>query len=267
MMDNETTIKDRLKKIVAWLLDKKDATSQKSLANMLGYNPSSFSQILNGRVPVSGKFLNRLVVMEPCINLEWVRTGKGEMLLEKTMDDDLLLVENGEELEFLTENTKGVRFYKKGDTLYMRVRHVPYAAFGQFANEADRLDPVEDEWSWEVYEVDHVARGNYLSFEVKGDSMDTGSRQSFEAGDRVLVREWERDRWRTSIGYKDHPYWVVVFGTSVLLKQIIDQDMRNCTFTFHSLNPSPEYADFTLSQNEIRALYRIIRKKPREMTF
>ena len=161
-------MKERLKKVVAWLLEKREASSKKSLANMLGYNPSSFSQILNGRVAVSDKFLNRLVVMEPRINIEWVKTGKGEMLLEKTMDDDLFLMDNGEELEFLTENTKGVRFYKRGDTLYMRVRHVPYAAFGQFANDADRLDPIEDDWSWEVYEVDHVARGNYLSFEVKG---------------------------------------------------------------------------------------------------
>ena len=260
-------MKERLKQVIAWLMEKRDAASQRGLAAMLGYNPSSFSQIVNGHVAVSGKFLNRLSVLEPRINLEWVRTGNGEMLLEKEMDDDLQLVDEGEQMEFVTENTTGARYYKRGNQLYIRVRHVPYAAFGQFANDSDRLDPVDDEWSWETYAVDRVGRGKYLSFEVKGDSMDTGSRQSFEAGDRVLVREWERDRWRTSLGYKDHPYWVVVFGTSVLLKQIIDQDFKNGTFTFHSLNPSPEYADFTISQNEIRALYRIIRKKPREMEF
>ena len=114
--------------------------------------------------------------------------------------------------------------------------------------------------------MDRKARGYYLSFEVKGDSMDDGTRQSFEPGDRVLVREWERDRW-ASLCYKDHPFWVVVFGSSVVIKQIIDEDPVNGTFTFHSLNPSPEYADFTLSQNDIRALYRIITKKTRPIFY
>ena len=172
-----------------------------------------------------------------------------------------------EEMEFVTESNTGARFYKKGGKLFMTVRHVPYAAFGQFANDSDRLDPVNDEWEEETYEVDRVARGHYLSFEVKGDSMDTGSRESFEAGDRVLVRELEREHWRDRIRFNDHPYWVVVFGSSVLIKQMVAQDMRTCTLTFHSLNPSPEYADFTISENDIRALYYVIRKKPRQRSF
>ena len=60
---------------------------------------------------------------------------------------------------------------------------------------------------------------------------------------------------------------MVVFGTNVLLKQIIDQDMKNGTFTFHSLNPSPEYADFTINEDDVRHLYYVIKKKPRQMDF
>ena len=252
--------------IVAWLLEKRVASSQRSLAVTMGYNPSSFSQIINQHLPLSEKFLHRLVTIEPRVNLEWVRTGKGEMLLDKEMDDDLFLLESGRKMEFVTENPYGARIYEVGDKLYMKVKHVPFAAFGQFANDSDRLDPYEEEWGWETYEVDRKARGYYLSFEVKGDSMDDGTRQSFEPGDRVLVREWERDRW-ASLCYKDHPFWVVVFCSSVLIKQIIDEDPVNGTFTFHSLNPSPEYADFTLSQNDIRALYRIITKKTRPIFY
>ncbi len=260
-LDNEN---GRLRMAVSWLLAHRAACSQRNLATMMGYNASAFSQILNGHVPLSDKFLNRLMVLEPRLSIEWVRTGTGEMLNEAEIEVKAL---DDEGMEFYTENSKGARFYKQGDRLFMKVKHVPYAAFGQFANDSDRLDPYLDEWGEEIYEVDRVAHGNYLSFEVKGDSMDTGSRQSFEAGDRVLARELERYLWRDRISFNDHPFWVVVFGSSVLLKQMVDQDLKKGTLTFHSLNPSPEYADFTISENDIRALYYIISKKPREQRY
>ncbi len=255
--------KDNLRKVVSWLVMQGRATSQGDLAVQMGYNPSAFSQVLNGRVPLSNKFLRRLKQFEPQVSIDWIQTGRGSMIEGKRADIETVLVD-GEEAEFYTENKRGARFYKKGDQLYITVKHVPYAAFGQFANDSDRLDPINDEWEEETYEADLVARGNYLSFEVQGASMDIGTRQSFEAGDKVLVRELERDLWRERIWYDKHPYWVVVFGASVLLKQIINHDTVNGTFTFHSLNPSPEYADFTLNQDDVRALYYVIRKKPKE---
>lgn len=259
-----TKTKENLKQVVAWLIANGVASSQRDLAGQLGYTPSSLSQIVNGRVPLSDKFLNRLVNLDGRINTTWIRTSEGSMLttggghMDLTADDD--------DMEFYTENNKGARFYKKGDRLFMTVRHVPYAAYGQFANDCDRLDPDNEEWGEETYEVDHVARGNYISFEVKGESMDTGSRQSFEAGDKVLVRELDRVHWR-GLRYDKRPYWVVVFESSVLLKQIIGQDTEHGTLTLHSLNPSPEYADFTISENDVRHLYYVIKKKPRQMDF
>lgn len=257
-------INENLKKTVKWLVMQGKASSQRELALQMGYNPSAFSQILNGRVPVSEKFLGRLAAFEPMVNLEWLRTGQGNMLVTPHMAE---AVPSGEsdEMEFYSENTHGVKFYKKGRQIFMTVRHVPYAAFGQFANDSDRLEPLNDEWGEETYEVDRLARGNYLSFEVQGESMDTGSRQSFEAGDKVLVRELEREFWTERIRYNTWPYWVVVFGSSVLLKQIIAQDEEHGILTFHSLNPSPEYADFRLCVDDIRALYKVIKKKPKEI--
>ncbi len=255
---------ENLKQVVAWLIANGVAMSQRDLAQQLGYTPSSLSQIINGHVPLSDKFLNRLVALDKRINADWIKTSQGNMLVvgEGTME----LMADDTDMEFYTENTKGAKFYKQGDRLLMTVRHVPFAAYGQFANDCDRLDPDFDDWGEETYEVDHVARGNYLSFEVKGDSMDTGSRQSFEAGDKVLVRELDRVHWH-GLRYETRPYWVVVFESSVLLKQIIGQDLEHGTLTFHSLNPSPEYADFTISENDVRHLYYVIKKKPRQMDF
>ena len=97
-------ILDNLKKVTGWLILQGRASSQRELASRMGYNPSAFSQILNGHVPVSDKFLNRLAAYEPKININWVKTGKGEMLysgnplMEATLDDDEA------DLEFFTEN-------------------------------------------------------------------------------------------------------------------------------------------------------------------
>jgi len=257
---------DRLKTAILWMMRSNDVSSQRSLAVMMGYNPSALSQIINGHVPLSDKFLSRLATVEPRVNSEWIRTGVGEMLLPVKGENNVAPDNENREMEYLTENTRGAKFYTHGDQLYMTVKHVPYAAFGQFANDSDRLDPINEEWGEETYEVDKIVRGHYLSFEVRGDSMDTGSRESFEAGDRILVRELERECWREPIRFKDHPYFVVVFGSSVLLKEMVDHDTATCTLTFHSLNPSPEYADFSVSLNDIRALYYVIKKKPRQRT-
>jgi phage repressor protein C with HTH and peptisase S24 domain len=258
------SIQENVKKVVAWLIEEGYASSQRELAARLGYRESSFSQILNGHVPVSDKFLGRLKNLDGRIDIGWVKTGYGEMIDGNRVE--VAPVSETDE-EFVTENTTGARFFRRGGRLFMTVRHVPYAAYGQFANEADSLEASADEWSEETYEVDRVGHGHYLSFEVKGDSMDTGTRQSFEAGDRVLVRELGRTHWRDQIRFRDYPYWVVVFGSSVLLKQIIAQDIEHGILTFHSLNPSPEYADFCLSEDEIRSLYYVIRKKPKEIFF
>ena len=256
-----------LKKVVKWMVMQGKASSQRELALQMGYNPSAFSQILNGRVPVSEKFLGRLAAYEPMVNIDWVRTGRGEMLVSPNPDINVVPADEEGDMEYITENTHGVRFYKKGKQLLMAVKHVPYAAFGRFANDSDRLEPQNEEWGEEIYEVDRVARGNYLSFEVQGDSMDTGSRHSFEAGDKVLVRELEQVFWTDRLRFNDWPYWVVVFGSSVLLKQMIAQDQEHGILTFHSLNPSPEYADFNLCVDDIRGLYKVIRKKPKEIRF
>ncbi len=266
-LNDSAAQRERVKKVMRWLISGGYASSQRELAQLMGYRESSLSQIVNGRVPLSMKFLNRLCALDHNIRLEWLLTGEGVMIVHPHAELVPASFDETQDAEFYNTNSKGVRFYKKGERWFMTVRHVPFAAFGQFANESDRLDPAFDEWSEETYEVDRYARGNYLSFEVKGDSMDTGSRDSFEAGDRVLVRELEREFWRDPIRIHERPFWVVVFDSSVLIKQIISQDLQHGTLTFHSLNPSPEYADFTLSKDKIRALYYVIKKKPRDVTF
>ena len=173
-----------------------------------------------------------------------------------------------EEGNFYTESHNGVSFYELPNGKYrMEVDRVPWCAYGRFANECDTLEPDKDGWGKESFYTDKIVHGRYLAFEVRGDSMDDGTRASFEEGDVVLVRELDRIHWRDGIRFKERPYWVVVFDSSVLIKQIVAQNLETGELTFHSLNNSPEYSDFRLNMDQIRALYYVLQKKPKTVTF
>ena len=70
----------RLKKVVKWLIFSGFGENEKELAELLGYKKSSFSQILNGKVPLSDKFLDKICSLDNNINKVWILENKGEML-------------------------------------------------------------------------------------------------------------------------------------------------------------------------------------------
>lgn len=294
----ETTIKERL---VEYLKYKKKGQNkfEKEAGLSIGY-------INKLRKEPSMTKLRGILNAAPDLNEQWLLTGEGPMLKEEKSgrgvffdskeveevlkksiqkgfehDSPILSMFAGiggikeavpsndvsADMEKVWENkNQGVFFEDKYGILRLSVPHVPYAARAEFANLSDKLEMDKDEWSREFYVVDKKANGNYLSFEVKGDSMDDGSRSCLQEGDKVLVRELERDNWRQPLKYENHPYWVIVFGSSVLIKQIIAEDLESGQITCHSLNPSPEYSDFTLPLDEVRNLYYVIKIKQREIS-
>lgn len=73
---------ERVKKLVDWLIFMEYASSRKELAELIGYKDTSLSQIENGKVNVSSKFIKNLVNLDKRINEAWLTTGEGKMLLE-----------------------------------------------------------------------------------------------------------------------------------------------------------------------------------------
>ena len=54
----------RIKKVVNWLIFQEVAENEKALADLLGYKKSSFSQIMNGKVPLSDRFVKKLCSLD-----------------------------------------------------------------------------------------------------------------------------------------------------------------------------------------------------------
>lgn len=164
------------------------------------------------------------------------------------------------------ENTHGVKFMESEAGMLINVPLVPYAALGSPADEFAQL--IRENGCERVsFPVDGRHRGSYYAFRVEGDSMDDGTRHGFQPGDIVLVRELQRDDWAPRLHFGKWPYWVIVWGNCVRLKQIVAQDDAGTTITCHSLNPSPEYTDFTLRLTDVNRLFNVIRVQPKDRVF
>ena len=249
----EETVKQRL---VKYLKYKK--IGQNKFESIAGI---SNGYISNLKSAPGVNILTKILTAAPDLNRDWLVEGKGEMLTR-----DVVPVRQAEFREY--EKTKsGNRFYRSTEGhIVMQVPIVPIEALGSPDDEyATIVNDYEGETT--LFEVDEVHHGKYLAFRVNGDSMDDGTRNSFERGDIVLVRELTRDKWLPRLHYRDWPYWVIVFGNNVRIKQIISQDENKGTITLHSLNPSPEYTDFTLHLDQISRLFNVVKKKPRIITY
>lgn len=260
------TINDRIKLVV----DELFGGNISAFCRSAGIKQPTINTILGTRQSKpSYDVINAIASSGLGVSLEWLVTGYGEMKRAEDVKDEAREIPlDTDKGEFLMENNNGVKFHDLGNGRYrMTVNKVPFCAYGRFANEGDRLDPDNEDWETESFEWDRIVHGRYLAFEVKGDSMDNGTRESFEEGDVVLVRELDKSHWRDGLRYKDYPYWVVVFGTSVLIKQMTDCNLDNGMITLHSLNPSPEFSDFSLPLDNVRALYYVLQKKPRIVKF
>lgn len=82
----------RVKKVINWLIYQEFAESETALAKLLGYQKSSFSQLVNGKVPLSEKFVKKLCSLDENINDVWILSGEGNML--KTASDNSLNGQN-----------------------------------------------------------------------------------------------------------------------------------------------------------------------------
>ena len=262
----EKTVKQRL---IEYLEFKK--IGRNKFESMAGISLGYITHLKNS--PGAAQLV-KILTAAPDLSQQWLLTGEGSMLLGKSkpqeaptpdVPSNAVPTADAIDIEFAGANHNDGIFFRDRNSgqLYISVPHVPFAARGEYANLADRLDPM-GEWGREIYAVDRKANGRYISFDIRGDSMDNGMRRSLQDGDKVLVRELEHDNWRT-LRTGDHRFWVLVFGSSVLIKEISSFDPATGIITCHSLNPSPEYHDFDVPLDTVRHLYYVIKIKPSEI--
>lgn len=237
----KATVNQELANAIAKIKFKYSLTQTK-IAAEIGVSKQYLSDTVNGRCPFTSELRTKLLTRFP----------------DALSDVSPVTLEAKKEL-FAT-NSHGIKFYGSDGNLTMSVPVVPVRALGSPQDEYDALYREYDDEAVS-FPVDSVYHGRYLAFMVEGDSMDDGTRRSFQAGDIVLVRELDRDDWMPRLRYDRWPFWVVCFGNSVRIKEIVNQE--GDTITLHSLNPSPEYCDFQLQLSDVSRLFNVIQVQPK----
>jgi len=256
-MGNETTIIERIRsiidneKITVEGFSKATEISKYTLDSMFkkGTNPSFDN-------------LNKIISAYTRYSLEWLMTGKGNMLKTQpyeTRQEAPFFVSQPDAPYFATRN--GVMYYEMPNGKFrMRVPLIPVKAYAKYVDELRDAEYI-GEYDHVEFVVDKIGMGQYFAFEIKGDSMDDETKHSISDKDIVLARELKQDLWQNKLHNNEYPFWIIVLDNTIVCKQIVAHDVEKGEITCHSLNPSPEYSDFTLSLNNVRQLCNIVARQ------
>lgn len=192
-------------------------------------------------------------------SLEYLLSGQGSPFkADEAIQTSYGMVSEPTEPYLTTKS--GIKYHKLPNGKF--IMSVPFVPIKAYAKYVDECRDAEHDTSEEVYNfmVEQVGHGNYMAFEIKGDSMDDDSKRSLCNGDIVLGRELSCEHWKSKLHTNEYPNWIIVMDNTILCKQIVKHNVSKGAITCHSLNPSPEYSDFELNLNNVRQMFNIIQR-------
>jgi len=104
--------------------------------------------------------------------------------------------------------------------------------------------------------LDKEYRGEYLCFEVKGDSMESDTEESISEGSILLCRNVRQEYWKSKLHINKWDFVIVHRTEGILVKRIIKHDVESGVITIHSLNDY--YKDRELNLKEVQQIFNIV---------
>jgi len=104
--------------------------------------------------------------------------------------------------------------------------------------------------------LDKDYKGEYLCFEVKGESMECESEESIPEGSILLCRNVRQEYWRSKLHINKWDFVIVHNTDGILVKRIIKHDVENHTITIHSLNDF--YEDREINLRDVKQIFNIV---------
>lgn len=105
-----------------------------------------------------------------------------------------------------------------------------------------------------IVEKEH--KGEYMCFEVKGDSMDDGSHESYLERDILLCRNVRKDFWKSKLHINKWDFVIVHKDSGICLKRIVKHDVERGLITLHSLNDY--YEDFEMDLRDVTKIFNVV---------
>ena len=219
---------ERIKQII-----EHEGLSTSAFANKIDFNQSNLSKIIRGEREVPANLINK-ILDNTNVNRQWLLTGEGNMLKE-----------NSNAKPFTPHARAGIPLVSQ----YAYAGYLGGYGDPEYVGTLPTID----------FTPDREMTGNWLAFEVKGDSMDNGSKESYVEGEIVICREVEREYWRDSRLFINKRDFVIVHEEGILIKRITEHNLDTHTITIHSLNPM--YPDRTLNLEHVRQIFSIVESR------
>lgn len=180
---------------------------------------------------ITKKRLDAIVENYPTLNTSWLLTGEGEMLKQNEIPKGELKPKTySHTLEVRLVSNKAKAGWSEG-----------------FYN-----DEYLEKMPVITIEADANYRGEYMAFEVAGDSMEP----DYMEGDIVICRKIQRHLWTGKLHIRDWDF-VIAHGTQgIMLKEIAEHNVETGDILCRSINKS--YPDFTLNLREVTYLYNVV---------
>lgn len=220
-------VKDRIKKFIEYQ-NLTVSRFEKSINASNGYINSIAKSIGLDKI-------ENILEIYPNLNIEWLLTGNGQMLKN----------EANEYSEAIPVTDKNV----------IQIPLVSQYAYAGYLGGFDDPQYIEALPTVPIF-VDRELKGNYLGFEVRGDSMEDGTNNSIIEGDILISREVKQMYWKYKLHINKWNYVIVHRTEGILVKRIIEHNVEKCTINIHSLNPL--YEDLELSLNDVAQLFNVV---------
>lgn len=226
----------RLKKVINWLIFSELAENETELAKKLGYTKSSFSQIINGKVPLSSKFLNNLSNLDSNINFVWIKEGRGQMLKDMSIESIVSIKPiNKDEQDTIISANHTSQSNTNGIPL------IPsYAMAGVFTGDLQIL-----EYECERFVIPTFKGADFL-IPVKGSSMEP----KYSSGDLVACKKMTIDTF-----FQWNKVYVLDTEQGPLIKRI-NEGPDNDSLLICSENP--KFPSFILSRSLIHNIALVV---------
>jgi phage repressor protein C with HTH and peptisase S24 domain len=218
---------ERVRKLCKWLIYDGYADNDADLAVKMGYTKSSFSQIMNEKVHLSDKFIDKLCLTNENINKVWINKNIGYML---NNDDALHLINEPSSNYDKIENQKGIPL-------------IPIEAMAGFGNGSVTVMDYDTQ-KYIVPEFTELKTD--FMIRVKGSSM----YPKYNSGDIVACKKLPLDTF-----FQWNKVYVLDTIQGAMIKRIHKSTQEGCVIC---KSDNDKYDPFELSMNDIHALAIVV---------
>lgn len=241
------------KRIYEQLLAAKHTSAYK-LEKNAGLGNKTITSAMKRNTGISMETAIKINAVYPDVSIQWLRTGEGKMLIEKSDKDGGSLAGLGSQIDFVRQ----VPFedFMEARVLIREARAGYLSAHGDEQYVNDKLPSMLVPREFE--------KGNYLVIETVGNSMDDGTHRAICDGDKLLAKEVQDIHWTNNLPIHRYLYIISTKFEAPVVKQITEIDEKKRMIVCHSWNL--EFEDYPVFFDDIDKLFVVKKVVERQIT-